>query len=122
MSNSLALIGLTGKQLGQSTVFSERSTVVGSAPGCGIVIKDQMIQPQHAELRNVFGRWFILPLDSQATILINGTPVQGQQRINPGDLVTLGSATFKVAFGEMEREVGSPKHEESHGAEDMWHD
>lgn len=122
MANILSLIGLSGAYLGQSTLFSERSTVIGSAPSSGVVLKDRTIFPRHAELRSALGRWFILPLDPQATILINGSPVHGQQRVNPGDLVTLGSLTFKVALGEIEREVGTPRIEEPHGVEDMWRD
>lgn len=125
MANVLSLIGLSGARLGQATQFSERSTVIGSAPDCDVVMKDARILPRHAELRLTLGRWFILPLDPQAMVLINGAPVQGQQRVNPGDLVTLGSATFKAAAGEQQRAVGSaPKRDpqEPHGTEDMWRD
>jgi len=33
--------------------------------------------------------------------------VSGQQRIDEGDLLTLGTVTFKAMIGEAERAVGS---------------
>lgn len=123
MASILSLIGLSGARLGQATQFTERSTIIGSAPGSDVVMRDEKIFPRHAELRLTLGHWFIVPLDPQAAVLVNGSPVQGQQRVNPGDLVTLGSATFKAASGEQQRSVGGSKRDqESHGTEDMWRD
>lgn len=106
MAKALSLIGISGSRVGQSTVFSERSTIIGSDARCGVVLMDRMILPRHAEVRVALERWFILPIDPKAAIFVNGEPVTGQQRIDEGDLVTVGSATFKATIGEAERAVG----------------
>lgn len=125
MAKALSLVGISGRRVGQSTVFSDRSTIVGSDASCGVVLQDRLILPRHAELRVALGHWFILSLDPRATIFVNGQPVTGQQRVGQGDLVTLGSATFKAMIGEAERAVGQLRPEvlpESQGREDWWRD
>lgn len=108
MAKALTLIGISGSRVGQSTVLENRSTVIGATSGCDMVMHDRLILPRHAEVRVALDRWFILPLDPKAQVFVNGEPVTGQQRIEPGDLVTVGTATFKAAIGAVaERQVGS---------------
>lgn len=107
MARALTLIGISGSRVGQSTVLEGRSTVLGAASGCDLLMHDRLIMPRHAELRVTLDRWFIRPLDPRAAVFVNGEPVTGQQRIEPGDLVTVGTATFKVAIGAIaERQLG----------------
>lgn len=113
MAKALSLIGISGSRVGRSTVFTERSTTVGSDARCGVVMHDRQILPRHAELRVALDRWFVVPLDPKAQIFVNGTPVAGQQRLDEGDLVTLGTATFKVTIGEAERAVGGSRREDA---------
>ncbi len=109
MAKALSLIGISGSRVGRTTVIEGRSSVIGSSSGCDLVLHDRLVLPRHAELRVVLDRWFIRPLDPQATIFVNGEPVTGQQRIDAGDLVTVGTATFKAAIGtSQERQVGGP--------------
>ena len=107
MAKALSLIGISGSRVGNATLFTERSTLIGSDAHCDVVMHDRQVLPRHAELRVALDRWFILPLDPKALIFVNGTPVSGQQRIDEGDLVTLGTVTFKAMIGETERAVGS---------------
>jgi predicted component of type VI protein secretion system len=131
MANKLVFVGVSGSLAGQSTVFSERSTSIGSNPRSDVVMHDPSILPRHAEVRTALDRWFILPLDPKATIFVNTKQVTGQQRIDAGDLVTIGSATFKVVFGEAERAVGESRQarrsegeaqDSSPWSEDRWRD
>lgn len=123
MAKALSLIGISGSRVGQSTVFTGRSTTIGSGAGCDMVMNDRMLQPRHAELRVSLDRWFVLPLDPKAAIFVNGQAVRGQQRIDEGDLLTLGSATFKVTLGEAERAVGDRRNEaQQEWGEERWRD
>jgi pSer/pThr/pTyr-binding forkhead associated (FHA) protein len=84
-----------------------RTCTLGSARTCDVVLHDRLIQPQHAEIRQMLAGWFVAPLSPSAAVAINGTPVNGQGRIQEGDLLTLGSVTFKAALQEVSaREVG----------------
>jgi predicted component of type VI protein secretion system len=109
MAKTLSLIGISGSRVGRSTLFSERSTLIGSDPSCGVVIHDRGVLPRHAELRVALDRWFILPLDPKAQLFVNGLPVSGQQRVDEGALVTIGTATFKATIGDAERAVGASR-------------
>jgi pSer/pThr/pTyr-binding forkhead associated (FHA) protein len=106
MAKALLLMGISGSRVGQTMVFTDRSTIVGSDSLCGVILRDRMVLPRHAELRVALERWFILRLDPNAALFVNGEPVTGQQRIDAGDLVTVGTATFKVALGDTERALG----------------
>lgn len=107
MAKALTLIGISGSRVGQATVLEARSTVIGAASGCDVVMHDRLILPRHAELRVALDRWFVVPLDPKAAVFVNGEPVSGQQRIEAGDLLTIGTATFKTALGaSAERQIG----------------
>lgn len=108
MPKALNLIGISGSRVGQTTVVTGRSTLLGSAPTCGIVMHDRLILPRHAELQVTLDRWFVMPLDPTAAVFVNGQPVTGKQRLEAGDLLTLGTVTFKMAIGDLqERQVGA---------------
>ncbi len=109
MAKSLSLIGISGSRVGQSIVFSARSTILGTDPECGVVLQDRLILPRHAEFRVALERWFVVSLDPRAAIFVNGQPVTGQQRVEHGSLITLGATTFKAVIGELERAVGETR-------------
>lgn len=107
MAKTLVLIGISGSRVGQATPIHMRSCIIGSADACDVVLHDRQIQARHAEIRQMLAGWFILPLSPGAAVAVNGTPVTSQARVQEGDLVTVGSVTFKAAFQEVSaREVG----------------
>ncbi|MFV9503167.1 MAG: FHA domain-containing protein [Oscillochloridaceae bacterium umkhey_bin13] len=111
MTRSLSMVWISGSRLGQPTVLTEHETTIGTAPSCDLVIHDRLILPHHAAFRTILGRWFVVSLDPRATLFVNGEPVTTQQRVNEGDLVTLGTATFRALLGQLAaREVGSSNH------------
>jgi pSer/pThr/pTyr-binding forkhead associated (FHA) protein len=107
MAKTLVLIGISGSRVGQATPIQARTCVLGSADGCDVVLHDRQVQARHAEIRQMLAGWFVAPLSAGAGVAVNGTPVTSQARVQEGDLVTLGSVTFKAAFQELSvREVG----------------
>jgi pSer/pThr/pTyr-binding forkhead associated (FHA) protein len=109
MAKSLVLTGISGSRVGMPTIVSGKLSMIGSAAGCDIVLHDRQVQPKHAEIRVMLDRWFIVPLEAGAMVFINGTPVRGKQRIDEGDLVTIGTATFKAAIQEVNEIGGVPR-------------
>ncbi|WP_129626949.1 FHA domain-containing protein [Candidatus Oscillochloris fontis] len=96
MAKSLFLTGISGSRVGIQMPITGRQMLIGSANDCDLVLHDRHILPQHAQIRVVLDHWFIIPLDMNAQVFLNGVPVRGQQRINEGDLLTVGTATFKA--------------------------
>lgn len=109
MARVLVLTAVTGSQIGKYYTVAARSTTIGSGGRSDLVLSDRAIEPRHAEIRQVLDRWFIVPLSTGGRgILLNGLPVSGQSRINPGDLLTLGSVMYRVGVTDMlEQEAGT---------------
>jgi pSer/pThr/pTyr-binding forkhead associated (FHA) protein len=108
MAKALVLTVVTGTQLGKKYTLTGRTNVIGSAPGCEMVLYDRLVEPRHAELRHMIDSWFIVALSSDVSGLsVNGAIVRGQSRLRPGDKVTIGSITYSVAVEELqEHQVG----------------
>lgn len=111
MTKALILTAITGTQAGKRLTMSDRVTAIGSASTNNVVLHDRLIEPRHAEIRQVLERWFVVPLSPGGVgIALNGLDVKGQSRLNVGDALTLGTVTYTVGFEDViEREVGTPK-------------
>jgi len=108
MTKALVLTGISGSKVGQRQMVAGRATVIGSSPMCQFVLRDRMVQPRHAEIRQLLDRWFVVQLEPNAPIFINGAVVRSQARVNEGDTLTIGTATFKVAIADVsEQAVGA---------------
>ncbi len=107
MPRALTLVGVSGSQTGRETVVTDRTSIVGSAPDCHLRLRDRLVMPRHAEIRAFVDRWLILSLDPAAAIFVNGEPVTSQQRLDEGDLITVGTVSFRAAIHHLgERQVG----------------
>jgi cytochrome P450 / NADPH-cytochrome P450 reductase len=77
---------------------------IGRAPDSDIVVASLDASLHHAELRNVAGAYRIVDMDSD-----NGTFVNGQRVIaaplSEGDIVGIGSTTFRLAGQELQEFV-----------------
>lgn len=111
MPKALVLRAVTGPQAGQRHHLAARTSTVGAAPNNDLVLRDRLLEPRHAEIRQVLERWFIVPLaPGSQGIALNGLPIKGQSRLNPGDALTLGSVTYAIELEEIvEQEVGSAR-------------
>jgi pSer/pThr/pTyr-binding forkhead associated (FHA) protein len=105
MAKSLVLTGISGSRVGVQTIVSGKQSLFGSGSGCDVVLHDRQVLPKHAEISVMLDRWFITPLDIHALVFVNGVPVRGKQRIDEGDLVTVGTVTFKAGIQEV-NEIG----------------
>jgi len=101
MVKALVLTAITGAQIGRRYTVSERVSAIGSGAECSITLNDRHLSARHAEIRQIFDRWFIVPL-APGGISLNGIPVSGQSRLNPGDHLTLGGATYLISYEELE--------------------
>ncbi len=107
MPKALSLTGITGARVGSNQLFSGRTHIVGSAPTCDFVLHDYTVFPRHAEIRQALDRWFVKPLTPGAAVYINDKAITEQGRIREGDIITLGSMTFRASLCEVvEQKVG----------------
>jgi pSer/pThr/pTyr-binding forkhead associated (FHA) protein len=111
MAKALVLRAVTGSRAGERHTLAARVNTVGTAPGNDMIVHDRLLNARHAEIKQVLERWFLVPLAAGGQgITLNGMPISGQSRLNPGDKLTLGSVTYVVELEEIvEQEVGSPR-------------
>lgn len=107
----LELTAISGTQLSKKLTVSGRVTRIGSASSNELVIHERQIEPRHAEIHQMLDRFFLVPLTPQSHgVSLNGLPVSGRSRINPGDVLTLGVTSYRVAMTEQaEQEFGAPR-------------
>lgn len=82
MVKALVLTAITGAQIGRRYTVSERVSTIGSGPQCDVSLNDRHLSARHAEVRQIFDRWFIVPL-AAGGISLNGIPVSGQAASTP---------------------------------------
>lgn len=117
MAKALILRAVTGSDAGQRHTLTNRSSTIGTAATNDVVLHDRLLTPRHVEIRQALERWFVVPLATGGQgMALNGMPINGQSRLNPGDRLTLGSVTYSVELEEIaERAVGVPQATNSHG-------
>jgi len=64
-----------------------------------IVLADPLISRHHAEIVLQGGKWVIRDLGSANGTFVNGQPVVGPHVLNPGDMIGMGPALFRVELG-----------------------
>jgi hypothetical protein len=117
MAKALVLRAITGTQAGARYPLANRSSTIGTASTNDVVLHDRLLSPRHVEIRQVLERWFVVPLAAGGQgIALNGLPISGQSRLNPGDTLSLGSVTYAIDVEDIvERAVGTPQATNSHG-------
>lgn len=109
MATALILTITTGPMYGTEHKITARKVSVGSADSNDVVLSDRTVEPRHIEVHQTLDRWFLVPLTlSGRGISLNGLPVSGRSRINPGDTVTLGTLTLQASIMEIAEEVARP--------------
>ena len=79
---------------GRRVVVGPGGATLGRSRGCDIVLNDNNVSRQHAEIRPRGGSWVYTDLGSTNGSSINGRPVQGPEVLKPGDEVSLGGYTI----------------------------
>lgn len=111
MAMVLELTAITGVQLNQKLTVSGRLTKIGSASNNDLILQERQIESRHAEIHQMLDRYFVVPLTPRGQgISLNGMPVDGRSRLKPGDILTLGATSYRVAIAEqVEQEFGAPR-------------
>ena len=83
---------------GRRVVVGPGGATLGRSRGCDVVLNDNNVSRQHAEIRPRGGSWVYTDLGSTNGSSVNGRPVQGPEVLKPGDEVSLGgyAITFEL--------------------------
>lgn len=69
-----------------------RRILVGRSPSAGLRIDDPRVSRLHARIEMREDGVYVEDLQSRNGTLVNGSPVHGAVRLEPGDEITIGSA------------------------------
>jgi transcriptional regulator with GAF, ATPase, and Fis domain len=72
-------------------------TTIGRANANRIVIPDAKCSRHHCEIFFSEGRWSVRDLDSRNGVLINGAPVDGEAKLEPEQVLVVGSCEIKFS-------------------------
>ncbi len=86
-----------GRSANTTLKLSDGVTSVGRHDDCWIRIKSSQVSRRHCEIFESGGKLTIRDLGSSNGTYVNGKRVLGQQALTPGDEVTLGAVTLRVA-------------------------
>ena len=86
-----------GRSANTTLKLSDGVTSVGRHDDCWIRIKSSQVSRRHCEIFESGGKLTIRDLGSSNGTYVNGKRVLGQQPLTPGDELTLGAVTLRMA-------------------------
>lgn len=88
------------------TLLNDGTTRVGSAPNCQVLVKG--LAPVHAEI-HLAGSTGSVRRAGDGELTVNGSPVEGETQLRPGDLIGFGQVQARVVAVERAASVAPPK-------------
>ncbi len=76
--------------------LTDGTLVFGSADKCTVTLQAAGVRAAHAEVTVDGDSVRIKALDSKAVVTVGGVPLEGEQTLSHGDLVTMGEARMKL--------------------------
>lgn len=81
---------------GDRSALDMEKVVIGRMASCDIVVPDQGVSRQHAEITKKDGEWWIQDLGSRNGTLVNGSLVK-ERRLVIGDVISIGPTEIEFA-------------------------
>lgn len=98
-----------GQSASTTLKLADGVTSIGRHDDCLIRIKSSQVSRRHCEVFEVSDKLTIRDLGSSNGTFVNGKKVTGQQVLKPGDELTVGAVTLRVAkIGQAAAEPASP--------------
>ena len=89
-------VALTGEQKGEDFRIRDGQNILGSAPECDIVIRDNTVSAKHASLRYKDGKFILSDLDSSnGTFLNDRSEAIAREEVKDSDFIRLGEVSLK---------------------------
>jgi hypothetical protein len=68
---------------------------IGRLPECTIAVNDSNISRRHAEVRTGTTSFVVVDMGSTNGTMVNGIKITGEQRLNDGDIISVGSTHLR---------------------------
>ena len=80
--------------------FEGPEIVIGRATSAAVVIPDTRVSRQHARIVRRHGGWWVEDLGTRNGTLLNGEPMAGAARLEPGDRLDIGDSVVRFMGDE----------------------
>src|SRR3989442_12333308 len=80
-------------------LIKERVTI-GRSRDSDIFLPDQWLSRHHAEIRHRSDGYYLVDMGSKNGTLLNGGRINDEQRLRPGDVITLGEHVLTFSLGD----------------------
>jgi adenylate cyclase len=91
----------------------KKSLLVGRRESCDIVLRFSNVSAHHCQLTLTGGYWYVKDLNSRNGVKVNGSRVNTEKRLNPGDELVVAKHTYDVQYSPLDLgAVGPPPSEE----------
>jgi pSer/pThr/pTyr-binding forkhead associated (FHA) protein len=108
------LVVIKGRSSSQTLKVSpEGVTTVGRLDGCQIRISSSQVSRKHCELFEKKGLLLVKDLGSSNGTFVNGKKIDGQQVLEPGNMLTIGAITFRIERTDVPGAVSAPERKPS---------
>jgi predicted component of type VI protein secretion system len=95
---NVKMLIVQGHPAGKCLLFPGGEFYFGRGQECHVRINSEWVSRQHCVLRITDTAVSIRDLASRNGTLVNGTLVEGERRLHPGDLVQIGPTFFEMQF------------------------
>lgn len=87
----------------------KKQLLVGRRESCDIVLRFANVSAHHCQLLIEDGYLYVRDMQSRNGIKINDVKVEGQRRVDPGDIIAIAKHKFRVEYDPVELgAVGPP--------------
>ncbi len=84
-----------GPEAGQVFALSKALLTIGRGSECDVVIADDSISRQHAQILRQESGWYVQDLGSRNGTAVNGQRLSAPQRLEDGDTLTIGAVSLR---------------------------
>jgi pSer/pThr/pTyr-binding forkhead associated (FHA) protein len=95
---NIKLVVVNGTKQNQVVTLRSEETIVGRQQGCDLRIPSPQVSRRHCRLSFLDNWLTVEDLASANGSFLNGAPVEGRQRVRPGDHLKIGPITFRVEY------------------------
>lgn len=90
------LVVVEGSMLGTTLDLSNGEIVVGRAPECSLVLRDDYSSGRHLRIFDEQGRWFVEDLDSTNGTFMGRDQIRGRHPIEVGTQLRIGRTVLEL--------------------------
>ena len=83
-----------GKQAGLTMNLGDQLKI-GRSTDCQLILDDDYVSTRHARIYRAGDGYLVEDLGSTNGTYLNGSRVEGQERLKPGDKITIGDTEFR---------------------------